>query len=74
MDDPQQNRKDVEHLRQLAIFHFVGAGLAFLTLGLAAYTKSGVVGRPSLATAAKGEGALAHLVTAFAEVLEALGQ
>ena len=44
----------------------------FLTLGLAPYTKSGVVGHPSLATAAKGEGALAHLVTAFAGVLAAL--
>jgi creatinine amidohydrolase len=44
----------------------------FLTLGLAPYTKSGVIGRPSLATAAKGAGALAHLVTAFAGVLAAL--
>jgi creatinine amidohydrolase len=44
----------------------------FLTLGLGAYTKSGVIGHPSLATAAKGEGALAHLVTAFAEVLASL--
>lgn len=30
MDDQQQQRRDVEHLRQLAIFHFVAAGLAFL--------------------------------------------
>jgi creatinine amidohydrolase len=44
----------------------------FLTLGLAPYTKSGVIGHPSLATAAKGEGALTHLVTAFAGVLAAL--
>ena len=44
----------------------------FLTLGLAAYTRSGVVGRPSLATAAKGAGALSHLVTAFADVLASL--
>lgn len=43
-----------------------------LTLGLAPYTKSGVIGHPSLATAAKGEGALAHLVTAFADVLTVL--
>lgn len=28
--DEQQQRKDIEHLRQLAIFHFVGAGLALL--------------------------------------------
>jgi creatinine amidohydrolase len=44
----------------------------FLTLGLHAYTESGVVGHPSLATAEKGEGALAYLVSAFAEVLSAL--
>jgi len=31
--DEQQKRKDVEHLRQLAIFHFVGAGLAVLGIG-----------------------------------------
>jgi creatinine amidohydrolase len=43
-----------------------------LTTGLSAYTASGVVGTPSLATAAKGEGALAHLVTAFGDVLAAL--
>lgn len=43
-----------------------------LTLGLAPYTESGVIGHPSLATAEKGEGALAHLVTAFADVLAAL--
>jgi creatinine amidohydrolase len=44
----------------------------FLTLGLGAYTKSGVVGTPSLATAAKGEGALAQLVASFADVLAAV--
>jgi creatinine amidohydrolase len=43
-----------------------------LTLGMGPYTRSGVVGLPSLATAAKGEGALDHLVTAFADVLAAL--
>ena len=43
-----------------------------LTVGMAAYTKSGVVGRPSLATAAKGEAALASLVAAFGDVLAAL--
>jgi creatinine amidohydrolase len=43
-----------------------------LTLGLAPYTKSGVIGHPSLATAAKGKGALAHLVDRFADVLAAL--
>ncbi|WP_033430114.1 creatininase family protein [Saccharothrix syringae] len=36
-----------------------------LTLGLAPYTRSGVVGRPSLASARKGEAVLAALVEAF---------
>ncbi|ASU82037.1 creatininase [Nocardiopsis gilva YIM 90087] len=37
-----------------------------LTLGLEAYTSSGVVGRPSLASAAKGAAVLASLVESFA--------
>ncbi|MBO0848481.1 MAG: creatininase family protein [Pseudonocardia sp.] len=44
-----------------------------LTLGLAAYTESGVVGRPSLASAGKGGALLASLVESFGEVLAALG-
>jgi creatinine amidohydrolase len=44
----------------------------FLTLGLAAYTESGVIGRPSLASAEKGRGALRSLVDSFADVLDAL--
>ncbi|MBC6451201.1 creatininase family protein [Actinokineospora xionganensis] len=43
-----------------------------LTLGMAAYTKSGVVGRPSLASARKGEDLLAGLVAAFADYLAVL--
>ena len=43
-----------------------------LTRGLAAYTASGVVGRPSLASAAKGSAALANLVESFGDVLAAL--
>jgi creatinine amidohydrolase len=43
-----------------------------LTRGLAAYTASGVVGRPSLASAAKGKAALANLADSFADVLAAL--
>ena len=42
------------------------------TLGLRAYTESGVVGRPSLATAEKGRAALAHLTGAFGLHLSAL--
>lgn len=41
-----------------------------LTLGMAAYTESGVIGRPSLATAAKGKDLLASLVEAFAQYLD----
>ena len=44
-----------------------------LTLGLRAYTESGVVGRPSLASAAKGHVLLDTLVQRFAAVLEVLG-
>jgi creatinine amidohydrolase len=44
-----------------------------LTLGLAAYTESGVVGRPSLASAEKGRDLLASLVTSFGEMLSVLG-
>jgi creatinine amidohydrolase len=43
-----------------------------LTSGLGAYTTSGVVGRPSLASAAKGREALAYLVAGFGQVLEVL--
>lgn len=45
-----------------------------LTLGLRAYTESGVVGRPSLATAAKGHVVLDTLVQRFAAVLDLLGR
>jgi creatinine amidohydrolase len=40
-----------------------------LSRGLAAYTESGVVGRPSLASPEKGRAVLAHLVGAFADYL-----
>jgi creatinine amidohydrolase len=41
-----------------------------LTLGLGPYTESGVVGRPSLASARKGEDLLAGLVESFGQYLE----
>lgn len=44
-----------------------------LTLGMAAYTDSGVVGRPSLASPEKGEKVLAGLVESFGEYLSVLG-
>ncbi len=43
-----------------------------LTLGLAPYTESGVVGRPSLASARKGEALLAGLTEAFGQYVEVL--
>jgi creatinine amidohydrolase len=43
-----------------------------LTNGMAAYTPSGVIGRPSLGSADKGKVALASMVRSFADVLQAL--
>jgi creatinine amidohydrolase len=45
-----------------------------LTVGLAAYTESGVVGRPSLASAEKGRLVVASLVESFRGVLDAFDQ
>lgn len=45
-----------------------------LTLSLSAYTESGVVGRPSRASAEKGRLVLANLVESFGEVLDALSR
>ncbi|MGI5502582.1 creatininase family protein [Lentzea sp. CA-135723] len=44
-----------------------------LTLGLAPYTSSGVIGRPSLASARKGELLLAGLVDSFRHYLDLFG-
>ncbi|MET8154895.1 creatininase family protein [Sphaerisporangium sp. NPDC005289] len=44
-----------------------------LTLGMAAYTESGVIGRPSLASAGKGKAVLASLVESFGGYLAVLG-
>ena len=43
-----------------------------LTLGMASYTKSGVIGRPSLGTTAKGHAVLNSLVRSFKPVLAVL--
>ena len=43
-----------------------------LTTGMGEYTPSGVIGRPSLASAEKGKAVLASLVESFASVLEIL--
>ncbi|MGW1894852.1 creatininase family protein [Streptomyces sp. NPDC002004] len=45
-----------------------------LTLGLRPYTESGVVGRPSLASAEKGKELLASLVDSFAEYVSVLAR
>lgn len=44
-----------------------------LTTGMQAYTKSGIIGRPSLATAAKGKAALASFTESFAACLQLIG-
>jgi creatinine amidohydrolase len=43
-----------------------------LTLGMRAYTESGVVGRPSMASAEKGKELLAGLVDSFGDYLSLL--
>jgi len=43
-----------------------------LITGMSAYTSSGVIGRPSLASAGKGKAVLASLVHRFADVLHVL--
>jgi creatinine amidohydrolase len=43
-----------------------------LTLGMAGYTDSGLIGRPSLATPEKGDLVLADLTTGFADYLASL--
>jgi hypothetical protein len=45
-----------------------------LTTGMQGYTTSGIIGRPSLATAPKGRAALASLVQSFAACLQLLGE
>jgi creatinine amidohydrolase len=52
--------------------HSSGDRGQMLTLGLAPYTSSGVLGRPSLASARKGRDVLAALVARFAGHLAAL--
>jgi len=44
-----------------------------LTLGMDAYTTSGVIGRPSLGTAEKGKAALDSLTASFAAHLQVIG-
>lgn len=53
--------------------HVTGPRTHLLVTGLHAYTGSGVAGRPSLATAAKGEALLGSLTRSFAAHLDLLG-
>ncbi|MFB4266737.1 creatininase family protein [Nonomuraea sp. GTA35] len=45
-----------------------------LTVGMEAYTKTGVIGRPSLATAEKGRAVLDHLGEAFRSCLRSIDE
>ena len=53
--------------------HIAGKRDDLLTLGMAEYTTTGVIGRPSFATAAKGAAALDSLANSFRHCLDALG-
>ncbi len=66
---PRLVRSGYEH-----VDHTTGRRDHVLTVGLAAYTVSGVVGRPSPATAAKGRALLAALAESFAGYLAALDE
>ena len=49
--------------------HVADDRTGLLTLGMEHYTESGIIGRPSLASATKGKAALASLVNSFADCL-----
>ncbi|GAA0587776.1 hypothetical protein GCM10010172_85940 [Paractinoplanes ferrugineus] len=57
----------------LAADHLAGDRSFLLVHGMKAYTESGVIGRPSVATSAKGSIILDALAEAFADHLVALG-
>jgi creatinine amidohydrolase len=52
--------------------HTANKRSAFLTLGMKAYSTSGIIGRPSLASATKGKALLTKLVDSFADCLAQL--
>lgn len=54
--------------------HDGGARKFLLTHGMPAYTETGVIGYPSMATAAKGKAVLTSLTNSFGEHLAALGE
>ncbi|MGI9062344.1 MAG: creatininase family protein [Pseudonocardiaceae bacterium] len=54
--------------------HETGNRPHLLVTGISAYTTSGIIGRPSFATAAKGKAALDCLVTSFADHLKTIDE
>jgi creatinine amidohydrolase len=54
--------------------HLANTRTHLLITGMRAYTESGVIGRPSPATAEKGEAVLASLVASFADHLHLLAR
>jgi creatinine amidohydrolase len=54
--------------------HEAGNRPNLLVTGMAGYTTTGIIGRPSLATAAKGNAVLDSLVTSFADHLKVIDQ
>jgi len=52
--------------------HIADSRAGLLTLGMQGYTKTGVIGRPSLATAAKGSAAISSLTESFQGCLDLL--
>jgi creatinine amidohydrolase len=52
--------------------HLANTRSHLLVTGMRRYTESGIIGRPSFATAVKGEAALASLVASFADHLHLL--
>jgi creatinine amidohydrolase len=49
--------------------HIADDRAGLLTLGMTHYTESGIIGRPSLASATKGKAALDSLVNSFADFM-----
>jgi creatinine amidohydrolase len=54
--------------------HAVDDRRGLLTLGMEHYTQSGIIGRPSLASATKGKAALDSLVSSFADCVSMMAE
>ena len=53
--------------------HLADDRTGFVTLGMEAFTKTGIIGRPSLASAIKGKAVLESLITSFGSHLRNIG-